>query len=141
MDRPERPSASRIPSAGLRTPGTRISSAARTPLSSLGKRPAGEAGLGDGEGIVDFPLTVDAAAARRALNAAQVKQTTLERQIVELERQQRKRDEEIEGQRRQIDQLKQERHILLEGETKEKNHLKACEDEWQTEKVRLERAR
>jgi hypothetical protein len=80
-------------------------------------------------------LTPDPTATRRALHTSQSRQTTLERRVVDLERQIRKRDEDAEEQRREIVQLKQERAILLDGETKEKEALKEREQEWSEEKV------
>lgn len=49
----------------------------------------------------------------------------------------RKRDEDIEEQRREIGQLKQERGILLDGETREREALRQREEEWGAEKVCL----
>lgn len=57
--------------------------------------------------------------------------------MLELQRELRERDSEIEQQRTQIDKLSNERRILLEGETKEKDNGQAREEAWAKERVRV----
>lgn len=55
--------------------------------------------------------------------------------MLELQRELRERDSEIEKQRSQIDKLSNERHILLEGERKEQELGKSREEAWAEERV------
>ncbi|WOO77161.1 Spindle assembly checkpoint component mad1 [Vanrija pseudolonga] len=122
MERPT-PSSSRIPTT-LRSGVARTPSTLRTPTaSSLGKRAATEAGLAD-----------DPLVARKALSASKARETTLERRILELQRSLQQRTEELEETRSLNERLKTERHILLEGETKEKNEGEKREKAWETER-------
>lgn len=73
--------------------------------------------------------------ARKALSASKARETTLERRILELQRSLQQRTEELEETRTVNERLKTERHILLEGETKEKNEGERREKAWETERV------
>jgi chromosome segregation ATPase len=77
----------------------------------------------------------DAASTRRALNAAQVQQTTLERKQFELERELRARADEVEEARRLAAKLRQEREILLDAETKLQREIEEREQQWGAERV------
>lgn len=83
-------------------------------------------------------LTSDPVATRRALTQSVSKQNNLERKVLELEKQVRQRDQEVEDQRIRIETLTNERRILLEGETHEKRIGEERERAWAQEKVSSE---
>lgn len=83
-------------------------------------------------------LTLDPVATRRALTQSVSKQNNLERKVLELEKRIRQRDQEVEDQRIRIETLTNERRILLEGETHEKQIGEERERAWAQEKVGLE---
>lgn len=80
-------------------------------------------------------LTSDPVATRRALTQSVSKQNTLERKVLEFEKQLRQRDQKLEDQRIRIETLTNERRILLEGETHEKQVGEERERTWAQEKV------
>ncbi|BEJ12597.1 hypothetical protein CspHIS471_0210570 [Cutaneotrichosporon sp. HIS471] len=107
-----------------RTPLT--SSTLRTPLTSstLGKRGAADAGLRD-----------DTASVRKSLASSQLRTTTLERRVLELEQQVADKDRIAEELRAENARLENERHQLYESETRRKDRSDEQSRSWTAEKA------
>ena len=63
--------------------------------------------------------------------------TTLQRRILALEAADREKDRKVEEQQLQIERLKRERMVLLEGETTERQTGESREKAWSEERVSL----
>ena len=145
-----------------------LSPVQRTGLtSSLGKRAAGEAGLENGQSRVyvhvpkpmtgvssesyavtlrevprkDDPFSrTDPATTRRALWESQRSENALKRQIMQHESTHRENERRMEELVSENERLRNERRILLEGETMERETGEQREGEWGKERVRLQTA-
>ncbi|GMK59265.1 hypothetical protein CspeluHIS016_0702800 [Cutaneotrichosporon spelunceum] len=127
MDRREGPSryTSGIPRTSTVRPTARTplsSSTLRTPLTSstLGKRGAADA---------------DPASVRKSLASSQLRTTTLERRVLELEQQVADKDRIAEDLRAENARLENERHQLYESEARGKNNNDAQARDWAAEKA------
>lgn len=82
-------------------------------------------------------LTVDPASVRKTLASSQIRSTTLERKVLDLEQQLANKDRVIEDMRSESARLENERHQLYENERREKNDADARADAWAQERVSL----
>lgn len=72
---------------------------------------------------------------RKTLASSQLRSSTLERKVLDLERQLAEKNRVIEDLRAESAQLSNERHQLYENEQKEKNDSDARAQAWAEEKV------
>lgn len=73
---------------------------------------------------------------RKTLASSQMRSTTLERKLLDLEQQLADKDRVIEDLRSESARLENERHQLYENERREKNDSDARAQAWAEEKVR-----
>jgi peptidoglycan hydrolase CwlO-like protein len=82
-----------------------------------------------------YELTADPASVRKSLASSQLRTTTLERRVLDLEQQIADKDRIAEDLRSESARLENERHQLYEAQTREKNESDAKARAWATEKV------